>query len=66
MHKRISSIDEDINRLLYGLKGKHISIPGADYRKSIAETVLKDFSVEISGLKDNVRVAKENYLNGLG
>ena len=27
---------------------------------------MKDFTMELTGLRDNVRIAKENYLSGLG
>ena len=39
---------------------------GSDYRKSIAETVVKDYSYELSSLKDGVKAAKDNYLSSLG
>jgi hypothetical protein len=58
VQKRIASIDEEISRLLYGLKGTFFNYLGNDYRRSIAETVLKDFSLELSGLRDNIKAAK--------
>jgi hypothetical protein len=48
VQRRITDIDESINRLLNGLKGTYNVIEGTDYRRSIAETVLKDFSTELS------------------
>jgi hypothetical protein len=58
VQKSIASIDEEISRLIYGLKGNVFTYLGNDYRKSIAETVLKDFSLELSGLRDHIKLAK--------
>jgi hypothetical protein len=66
VQKHIAAIDEEISRLLYGLKGTFFNNLGNDYRRSIAETVMKDFSFELSGLRDNIKTAKENYIEGLG
>ena len=66
VHRKIAEIDEDINRLLYGLKGIYLFYSGSDYRKSIAETVVKDYSFELTSLKESVKIAKDNYLSSLG
>jgi hypothetical protein len=39
---------------------------GVDYRRSIAETVLKDFSSALSQLRETVRAAKDSYVYGFG
>jgi hypothetical protein len=59
VHQRIADIDDEISRLLNGLKG-------SDYRRSIAETVMRDFSEELLGLREGVRAAEESFLSGLG
>ena len=44
VHRRIAEIDEDLNRLIYGLKSP-------DYRRSIAEVVMKDYAIELTSLR---------------
>lgn len=66
VHKKITEIDEDLNRLLFGLKSIDGGNLGSDYRRSIAEVVMKDYYSELTSLKEGVRVTKEAYLSTLG
>ncbi len=45
MHKQIAAIDDQINGLLYGLKGIIYIILGSEYRQSIANTIMKNFDL---------------------
>ena len=41
-------------------------LKSTDYRKAIAEVVLKDFNSEIHTLRDVVKLAKDDYITNLG
>jgi len=58
VHDRISAFDQDINRLLNKLKS-------ADYRKTIAEVITRDFNLEMNELKNATAKARGLYLQYL-
>ena len=58
VHYKIGKFDENVTSLLHQLKG-------SDYRRAIAEVVLKDFNTECVTLRQNIKDAKELYITNL-
>lgn len=59
VYRKISALDQDIDRLLNSLRGP-------EYKKTIAEVVTRDFCLEINELKGISASAKNAYAQSLG
>ena len=59
VYRKIASLEQEIERLLGGLKG-------VEYKRVIAEVVTRDFQAEIQDLQSQTASARNSYVQGLG